>query len=153
EIQAPVGTDLTGWSLVLYNGSSPSAATTYRSDTLAGVVGDAGVAVAEYPTDGIQNGGNDGIALVDPEGNVVELLSYEGVLTASNGPAVGLTSTDIGVSQTNSTPIGQSLQKVDGVWTGPAESTFGVLNGAGEEPDPEVAAFISEIHYDNVGTD
>jgi hypothetical protein len=54
----------------------------------------------EYPQTAngtIQNGPTDAIALVDPAGRVIQFLSYEGVVTASNGPAAGLTSTDIGV--------------------------------------------------------
>jgi hypothetical protein len=37
-------------------------------------------------------------------------LSYEGSFTASNGPAAGLTSVDIGVLETSATPVGWSLQ-------------------------------------------
>ncbi|MBD8061820.1 ExeM/NucH family extracellular endonuclease [Oceanitalea stevensii] len=134
EIQAPVGTDLSGWQIVLYNGSNNTA---YGPRTLSGVVGDSGVVVEEYPTDGIQNGSPDGVALVDPEGTVVELLSYEGTMTAADGPAAGTASTDIGVAQTNTTPAGESLQRIDGVWTGPSASSFGALNTAAEEPDPD----------------
>ena len=49
------------------------------------------------------------VALVDAAGNVVEFLSYEGTMTALGGPADGRTSTDIGVAEPSSTPIGQSL--------------------------------------------
>ncbi|WP_226924468.1 ExeM/NucH family extracellular endonuclease [Georgenia satyanarayanai] len=134
EVQAPVGTDLSGWQIVLYNGSNNTA---YGPRTLSGVVGDSGVVVEEYPTDGIQNGSPDGVALVDPEGTVVEFLSYEGVMTAADGPAAGTASTDIGVAQTNTTPVGESLQRIDGVWTGPLASSFGAVNSAAEDPDPD----------------
>ena len=117
EVQAPVGTDLTDWTLVLYNGNGGAS---YRTDALPGVVGDAGVVVVQYPVDGVQNGSPDAVALVDDAGVVVELLSYEGVLSAVGGPADGIASTDIGVSEASTTPVGQSLQRIDGVWTGPA---------------------------------
>ena len=135
EVQAPVGADLTGWSIVLYNGNGGAP---YDTKTLSGTVPEAGVVVVEYPSDGIQNGAPDGMALVDATGTVVEFLSYEGDFTAVGGPADGMTSTDIGVFQTNSTPLGQSLQKIDGMWTGPLTSTFGVRNGegGGEPGDP-----------------
>ena len=42
EVQAPVGTDLSGWQIVLYNGSNNTA---YGPRTLSGVVGDSGVLV------------------------------------------------------------------------------------------------------------
>src|SRR5699024_11684850 len=54
----------------------------------------------------------------------------EGELTATDGPAAGLTSTDIGVAEGGSDPVGQSLQRIDGTWTGPAESSFGELNSS-----------------------
>ena len=41
---------------------------------------------------------------------MVQFLSYEGKLTATDGPAKGLTSTDIGIAESTSTAIGTSLQ-------------------------------------------
>ncbi len=41
---------------------------------------------------------------------MVQFLSYEGTLTAVGGAANGLTSTNIGVSENSSTPVGHSLQ-------------------------------------------
>jgi uncharacterized protein len=112
EIAGPAGTDLTGWSLVLYNGNTPTAAVTYDTDPLPSPIPDLGggfgIVVLNYPVNGIQNGGNDAIALVNNTGTVVQFLSYEGVVTASNGPATGLTSTDIGVSQAGSEAAGTS---------------------------------------------
>ncbi|WP_157987648.1 ExeM/NucH family extracellular endonuclease [Jiangella endophytica] len=144
EIQADPGTDLTGWQIVLYNGNGGAP---YNTRTLSGAVPAAGVVVATYPADGIQNGSPDGIALVRPDGSVAEFLSYEGGMTAVGGPANGMAAVDIGVSQASSTPIGQSLQKIQGVWTGPLASTFGAVNGGGDpDPDPEPeAATIPEI--------
>ncbi|MCM3660321.1 ExeM/NucH family extracellular endonuclease [Georgenia satyanarayanai] len=134
EVQAPAGTDLTGWQVVLYNGGNGSV---YDTKTLDGTVGESGVVVQEYPENGVQNGGPDGVALIDASGALVEFLSYEGVMTASGGPADGVQSIDIGVMQPGSTPAGQSLQRVDGVWTGPSASSFGAVNSAVEEPGPD----------------
>ena len=50
----------------------------------------------------IQNG-PDGIALV-VNNDIVEFVSYEGTVTATEGPANGLTSTDIEVAQSNPVP-------------------------------------------------
>ena len=50
----------------------------------------------------IQNG-PDGIALV-VNNEIVEFVSYEGTVTATEGPADGLTSNDIGVAQSNPVP-------------------------------------------------
>jgi hypothetical protein len=55
----------------------------------------------QYPSNGIQNGSPDGIALVNVTNNTVEsFLSYEGVFTATgSGVAgtLGVTSIDVGV--------------------------------------------------------
>ena len=60
----------------------------------------------------IQNGGPDGMA-VTHNGSVSEFISYEGSFTATDGPALGMTSTNILVSESNSTtPINSSLQRV-----------------------------------------
>jgi len=134
EIAAPAGTDLTGWSVVLYNGSNGTA---YNTIALNGAVIDAGSGygfVAEsLPVNGLQNGAPDGLALVNSSGTVVQFLSYEGVITANDGPAVGQTSTDIGIAEPGA--IGESLQLVgagataaDFSWSGPIPSTLGTAN-------------------------
>jgi len=151
EVQAPVGTDLSGWTLVLYR----DVGTVYDTDPV-GAPDANGIVVVTYPPDGIQNGSADGVALVDGDGALVELLSYEGTLTATEGPAVGTTSTDIGVDETSSTPEGQSLQRDPddhATWTGPIEHTFGAVNAGGSEPPTGPSVFVNEIHYDNEGTD
>ena len=110
EIAGLAGTDLTGWSLVLYNGNGGAS---YATIALSGVLGDTangfGFVALPRPNDGIQNGAPDGIALVDNFGRVIQFLSYEGTMTATNGPAAGMTSVDIGVEQVNAA-IGTSLQ-------------------------------------------
>ncbi|HUF28318.1 MAG TPA: DNA/RNA non-specific endonuclease [Gemmatimonadaceae bacterium] len=138
EIEGPAGTDLAGWSVILYNGNGGASYSTRMLDgTIPVTCGARGVVVLTYPQDGIQNGSPDGMALVAPGGVVVEFLSYEGTFTATNGPASGMMSADIGVAQASSTPIGQSLQRDGtGAWFGPASSTFGSCNDSGEPPEP-----------------
>jgi DNA/RNA endonuclease G (NUC1) len=146
EVSAPAGTDLSGWTVVLYNGSNGQS---YDTDFLpASVVpatcGARGVLVINYPANGIQNGAPDAIALVDTIGAVREFISYEGVFAATNGPALGMTSTDIGALQNGSEAIGLSLQRdAAGVWA-LANSTFGACNddGGTQPPDPEVASIV-----------
>src|SRR5688572_13957544 len=110
EVSGPAGTDLTGWSIVLYNGTGGAQ---YDSDLLPTPIPatcDArGVVVLNYPSNGIQNGSPDGVALIDAAGVVVEFLSYEGTFTAVGGPANGTVSVSIGVSEAGSEPVGQSL--------------------------------------------
>ncbi|MEL6435652.1 MAG: hypothetical protein AAFP99_02540 [Pseudomonadota bacterium] len=110
-------------------------------------------------TNGLQNGSPDGIALFDGfsdvNGPLLQFISYEGTFTAIGGRADGITSTDIGVSQDSSTPVGSSLQldeetlewyRTDGF------NTAGAPNRRpGEGFDGPVR--INEFHYDNGGTD
>ncbi|MDJ0674951.1 MAG: hypothetical protein QNJ36_06160 [Calothrix sp. MO_167.B42] len=166
EIAGPAGTDLTGWSIVLYNGSNGSV---YNTQTLSGTISDSGdgfgTVVVDYPSNGIQNGAPDGIALVDNNNNVVQFLSYEGSFTAVDGPAAGSTSTDIGVSESSSTPVGSSLQLTgtgsvyeDFSWSAPTDDTPGTVNtgqsfGDGGGGNPATNIIINEIDADTPGSD
>ncbi|MBD3825829.1 endonuclease [Stenotrophomonas sp.] len=139
EVVATAGENLADYRLYLYNGSTPSAATVYANNpvpagTAAGC-GSATLATVTYPSNGLQNGANDGIALVDASGKVVQFISYEGTITASGGPAAGLTSQNIPVSETNSTAPGTSLQLTGSgsqyahfTWAASATQTFGACN-------------------------
>lgn len=163
EIAGLAGTDLTGWDLVLYNGTGGSF---YNTRSLSGVISDQqngfGTISFSYPSNGIQNGAPDGIALIDNNDNVVQFLSYEGSFTAVGGLADGMVSTDISVAETATTPIGSSLQ-LTGVgstyekftWRNPTDDSFGGVNagqtfdanggGGGEEPPAPVITRIYEI--------
>jgi hypothetical protein len=98
---------------------------------------------------GIQNGGPDGIALVDELGSVVQFLSYEGSFTAMSGVAEGMTSSDIGVVEMSSTLPGYSLQLMgtgreyaDFSWASrPVAQTFGDINR-----DQSFAAAVSKAN-------
>ena len=140
EIVATAGESLSGYRIYLYNGSTPSAATYYDNDlvptgSLVACGGTVRIATLTYPSNGIQNGANDAFALVDSASNVVQFLSYEGAVTASNGPASGRVSTNLAVSETGSTPAGTSLQLggsgstyVNFSWNASATQTFGTCN-------------------------
>jgi hypothetical protein len=146
EISGPAGTDVTGWTLVLYNGANGASYSPLR--TLAGTIpatcGERGVLFQTYPSNGIQNGNPDGIALVDNTGTVVEFLSYGGSMVAVGGPANGLTSTDIGRTETATTPVGHSLQRnADGTWNAAAANTFGACNDG--TTNPPVAGAIARV--------
>ena len=109
EIAGPAGTDLSGWTLALYNGRN---GTLYRTKPLSGIIPDQANgfgAISFGFAKSIQNGAPDGIALV-ANGKVVQFLSYEGTFTAAGGPADGMTSTDIRVAESGSTPVEFSLQ-------------------------------------------
>lgn len=142
EVAGPAGTDLTGWSLVLYNGSGgASYGTVPLSGALPGQAG--GLSTLAVPAVGLQNGAPDGLALVDAAGAVLQFLSYEGRFTATDGPAAGLGSTDIGVAQQPAVPVGTSLQ-LTGTGRGPADfswtsgpASFGSVNAGQVLGDPK----------------
>ena len=134
EIAGPAGTDLTGWSIVLYNGNGGAK---YDTINLGGTIPDQqnGFGTLHFPHAGIQNGSPDGFALVDSGNMVLQFLSYEGNFTAVGGPADGMESTDIGVSQPSDTPVGDSLQLSgtgavyeDFNWNPNAPNTFASIN-------------------------
>ena len=131
EVQLPPGTTSSGLTLVLYNGSGGAA---YGTLSLPAVTAPAGAsAVVAVAAPGLQNGGPDGLALVDGS-TVLDRLSYEGSFTAADGAAAGQTLPDIGVAELSTQPVGQSLSRrydpaTDAyVWQGAAAATRGTLN-------------------------
>jgi predicted extracellular nuclease len=129
EVANPTAVNLSGWNVVLYNGNGGAVYATH------GLSGTSDFPVISLPVNGLQNGSPDGIALVDNTGTVIEFLSYEGTFTAADGPAAGMASVDVGVSETSSTPVGFSLQRTgsgsilgDFSWSGPVAETPGAVN-------------------------
>ncbi|MBC8310929.1 MAG: hypothetical protein H8E72_01360 [Candidatus Marinimicrobia bacterium] len=136
-IEIAVSTSFTNLSSVtvsLYNGNNSSTYGTVTLDAFTAGGTDNGFTFYYYdfPSNGIQNGGSDGISL-DNGGELIQFLSYEGTLTGSEGVASGVESVDIGVSEPGE--IGESLQ-LQGVgtsytsfsWIGPIVSTKGAVN-------------------------
>ena len=135
EVAAIAGTNLENWQLLFYNGSNGEV---YKSLELNGVISDLdnGYGVLGFATSGIQNGPADAFALVNEQGEVFDFISYEGSLTATDGPANGLTSIDVGLVELPDSPIGLSLQRQgsgndsdDFYWASATESLGGVNNG------------------------
>ncbi|CAM3587203.1 T9SS type A sorting domain-containing protein [Flavobacterium gelidilacus] len=113
EVAGPAGTDLSTYTLTLYNGSNN---TSYATIALTGSIPNEanGVGAVSFDATGIQNGAPDAIALskTGTGSTNVQYLSYEGVMTAPavDGPAMGLNSVDIIAMETSTTPIGYSLE-------------------------------------------
>lgn len=160
EIAGPAGTDLSTWSIVLYNGSNNLE---YNTVPLSGVLANqgGGYGTLWFSISGIQNGAPDAIALVDSTSTVVQFWSYEGTLTAGDGPAIGITSTDIGVSESSSTLAGESLQLTGSgttagefTWSGPTTASPDAANAGqvlGNPPPTNVV--INEFVFDVDGSD
>lgn len=108
--------NLNDTQVILYNGSNGNVDETHDLSTFDNfnsptVSNGYFIYVKDIP--GIQNGAPDGIALVSG-GNVIEFISYEGSFTASNGPAQGMQSIDIGVSQAPPNPAGTDALGLSG---------------------------------------
>lgn len=104
---------LSNFRISLYNGGNGATYNTKTLDqfTAGDVIDNFSFFYFIYPNNSIQNGAPDGLSL-DYEGDIIQFLSYEGTFTATNGPAIGLTSIDIGAKETGTTPVGNSLQLV-----------------------------------------
>ena len=153
ELEGDFGGSLEGWSIVLYNGSNPTVVTYGTPIALSGSFGNACTngtrGVLTFDATGLQNGDKDGFALVNASGQVVEFLSYEGSFTASSGPANGMTSTDVGVSEANAPAAGRSLQRAgNGTWFGPFTSSFGACNAAVPPPPITGITFSGRLPSD-----
>lgn len=137
EIAGAAGTSLTGWSVVFYDGSTgQSYATANLSGTITAAsscnnLGFTVIDVLSVTGFSFQNGGTlpDGWALVN-NGTVIEFFSYSGTFTATNGPANGQTSTNIGITEPTDAPVGSSIQRTGAnTWVyGAGTNTFGACN-------------------------
>jgi DNA/RNA endonuclease G (NUC1) len=145
EIESPAGETLDGYKLALYDGTSgltyPAGAAPITLTGLPTTICGNGrqVTVISFPSNGIQNGSQDGVtptvpdgwAIIDPTGKPIEFMSYEGTFVAASGPAANYLSTDIGKNEGSSTSATQSLQRAgNGEWFGPSANTFGACNPA-----------------------
>ncbi len=153
------------YSVVLYNGNTASNMVEYdainnlscsaaaEETDICGQMGVDGCLVEiNLPTNGLQNGPRDGIALVrDCSGTitVIEFLSYEGFATAADGPAIGITSTDVGVEESNSTTtVGSSLALTSSGWAGPSAATAGSCNAGQGALPVEFVSFDAKVQED-----
>jgi len=132
EIAGLAGTVLNGYSIVVYNGStSQTNGTTPLSGTLTNQTNGYGFVWVGVP--GLQND-LEGFALVSANG-VVEFLCYEGTITATNGPASGMTCTNTNVTESDSVAVGVSLQRggtgstgASFIWQAPLAHTHDAVN-------------------------
>ncbi len=154
EISGPAGVDLAGWRIAFYNGSNGKRYNTYLN--INGIIPDQsdGFGTLAFLKPGLQND-MEGIALLDGSDTVIQFLSYEGIFTAVNGPAAGITSTDIGVFESSSTALGNSLQLTgtgnsyaDFSWATAGPSSFGNINtgqsfsSAAVVPEPDIVVLM-----------
>lgn len=116
--------DLSTVNLTLYNGNGGSMYDSYSGDDFIKGGTENGVSFyyVDLPTNGLQNGSPDGFSL-DIDGELIQFLSYEGTFTAVDGPAENIESTDIGIEQPGTSPVGSSLS-LAGTGTGYDDFTW-----------------------------
>jgi hypothetical protein len=141
------GDDLSDYEIVLYNGNNGTQYNQISLDTFTAGAVEGNFSFFYALVEGIQNGEPDGIALVH-SGSALQFISYEGSFTATDGPANGLISEDIGVEETSATEEGMSLQLTgEGAqydhfsWMEPSANTMGTINTGqsfGGAPDPAI---------------
>lgn len=97
EVAVPAGTDVSGYSIAIYNGSGVLKGTMAFPAPDATLLGHDVYSFDEFTPGGVQYGASEAIALIDDTGTVVQFVSFEGkTVTPSTGPAAGETSTSLG---------------------------------------------------------
>lgn len=111
EVAGSAGLDLSGWTIVVYNGSSGAVSGT-GTISLSGTIPNQmnGLGTRWFDIVGLENGAPDGVALVDNNNIVIHFIGYEGTFTATGGPASGLTCEGIPVDEEPAPAAGTSLQ-------------------------------------------
>lgn len=157
-------------SVVLYNGNGGKVYGTHNLSTFTqGETTDSGHRLFAKFIPNLQNGSPDAMALV-VDGVVSQFLSYEGTFLANDGPARGLTSTDIGVAQQDPTPlsgsgslglIGAGGDSTDFTWTriesayspgktNPGQTLLLASGAQGIAVDSLIVTFLPDTDLDGV---
>lgn len=119
-------------SLVIYNGSNGQTNGTHVLNTfMEGATTASGHRLFYKMIPGLQND-IEGFAIVVGS-TVLHFISYEGSFTATNGPALGLTSTNIGVSQQGTSTAGVSA--------------LGLIGGGGSSGDFTWTKFANTVSH------
>jgi hypothetical protein len=133
EICGKAGIDLSDYTIYAYNGSNGEV---YDTEALSGTItnqNSTGYGAIWFAISGLQNG-PDALALVK-DSKVLYFISYEGSFAATDGPASGMTSVNVGVSESSSTDPTESLQLKgtgsyydDFTWTAPSLYSHDLIN-------------------------
>ena len=128
--------DLTDVTLTLYNGNGGSSYSSYSGNDFTAGDTENGISFfyVDLPVNGLQNGSPDGMSL-DISGELIQFLSYEGTFTAVDGPAQDIESTDIGIEESGTAPVTNSLSLAG---TGSAYADF-----SWENTDPNTKGAVN----------
>ncbi|RYG89224.1 Hint domain-containing protein [Loktanella sp. IMCC34160] len=110
EVAVPEGTDVSGWTVAIYNSSGGYLLSMSFGTADATMFGH-DVYVFDHSTSGFPSlSANISIGLIDENGNTVQFLAlYDPPATASNGPLIGETPVWAGVTAAS----GESVQSTD----------------------------------------
>ena len=155
EIIVPNSYTGVDFTITLYNGNGGVSYETYTlNDFVLGQSYSNYKVYSKTLNNIIQNGAPDGFSLSDNAG-LIEFISYEGTFTATNGPANGATSIDVGVSETSSTPEGSSIQKTGDFgsysWVVSGINSKGMINDSQTINDTYISGF-EDLNVGNVST-
>lgn len=110
EIRVEAGTDMSGYSLLVYDSSGSVTFTNTFTTADATMAGSDIYIINDLDAGGLDLRDNRAVALVDDLGHVLQFITFEGsAITGIEGPAHGITATRIGTSAN-----GNSLQSDDG---------------------------------------
>lgn len=97
EVAVPAGTDVSGYSIAIYNASGVLQTTMAFPAPNATLYGQDVYTFDEFTPGGVEYGASEAIALIDDTGTVVQFVSFEGkTVSPTTGPAAGETSTSLG---------------------------------------------------------
>jgi hypothetical protein len=104
--------NLSNFKVTLYNGGNGTEYDSMRVDSFKSGFNTQGYSFYTWHPASIQNGSPDGIS-IDYKGEPISFISYEGNFTATDGPAFGVASSDIGIAESSTkTLAGYSLQLI-----------------------------------------
>ncbi|GET29149.1 hypothetical protein [Prolixibacter sp. SD074] len=124
---------LDDFNLIHYNGNGGTIIDEFNLAENVSFVNEITFSLILIDCDELQKG-PDGLA-ISYQHKIVQFISYEGPVTATEGDATGLTSIEIAPEETTTTPANFSIQLTgpgsyyeDFTWEDPAESSFGAVN-------------------------
>jgi len=140
-------------NIVLYNGDSATSAVVYNTLNLATAFTPSTnfesyrFFTVTLPTNGLQNGPRDGFAIVNQAtSQVLQLLSYGGTFTAGSGPAAGMTSSPIPISQSNATTAANSAIGLTGTGSSKQDfTTWAASSGSNTKGLPNAGQILTPV--------
>ena len=126
EVSGPTAFDLSGWKFKFYKGNGQFITTENLAGTMPSTEVNSGKSLKTFTTLSLSYSGPPGgiVALINPNNNTIQLLSYQGATSFVSGDGVS----SINVGSATSSPL-QSIQLTDIGW-GSDLPTEGAINSS-----------------------